>query len=118
MQFNNAWSGFSKEQIEEFKNNKDALDKKREEFRKAAENSVKLTFLIDELAKKRKIDVSDQELVQAVYMEAYTYGADPKEHLNRYRDNGMLPAVKMALIEEKLFNDIFSKQGKKEEKGE
>ena len=118
LQFNNAWSGFSKEQIEEFKNNKDALDKKREEFRKAAENSVKLTFLIDELAKKRKIDVSDQELVQAVYMEAYTYGADPKEHLNRYRNNGMLPAVKMALIEEKLFNDIFSKQGKKEEKGE
>ena len=30
----------------------------------------------------------------------------------------MLTAVKMALIEEKLFNDIFSKQGKKEEKGE
>lgn len=118
LQFNNAWSGFSKEQIEEFKNNKDALDKKREEFRKAAENSVKLTFLIDELAKKRNIDVSDQELVQAVYMEAYTYGANPKEHLDRYRNNGMLPAVKMALIEEKLFNDIFSKQGKKEEKGE
>ena len=117
MQFNNAWSGFSKEQIEEFKNNKDALDKKREEFRKAAENSVKLTFLIDELAKKRNIDVSDQELVQAVYMEAYTYGADPKEHLNRYRDNGMLPAVKMALIEEKLFNDIFAKQGKKSGEG-
>ncbi|WP_298704520.1 trigger factor [uncultured Campylobacter sp.] len=117
LQFNNAWSGFSKEQIEEFKNNKDALDKKREEFRKAAENSVKLTFLIDELAKKRNIDVSDQELVQAVYMEAYTYGANPKEHLDRYRNNGMLPAVKMALIEEKLFNDIFAKQGKKSGEG-
>ena len=51
-------------------------------------------------------------------MEAYTYGANPKEHLDRYRNNGMLPAVKMALIEEKLFNDIFSKQGKKEAKGE
>jgi len=63
--------------------------------------------------------VSDQELVQAVYMEAYTYGADPKEHLNRYRNNGMLPAVKMALIEEKLFNEMFAlKSDKKEKKAE
>lgn len=40
-----------------------------------------------------------------------------KKHLEDYKNQGILPAVKMALIEEKLFNDIFKKD-KKEEKGE
>lgn len=39
---------------------------------------------------------------------------DPKKHLEEYRTNGYLPVVKMALLEEKLFNDIFSKDKKSE----
>ncbi|OCR91954.1 trigger factor, partial [Campylobacter fetus subsp. testudinum] len=79
--------------------------------------SVKLTFIIDELAKQKGITVSDNELLQAVYFEAYRYGIDPKEHLESYKKQGMLPAVKMAMIEEKLFNNLF-KSGTKEDKGE
>lgn len=114
LQFRNAWGTFSKEEIENFRKDKDALTKKRDEFRDEAVKSVKMTFLIDEIAKDRKIQVSDQELVSAVYMEAYRYGMDPKKHLEEYRTNGYLPVVKMALLEEKLFNDIFSKDKKSE----
>ncbi|EOW0155765.1 trigger factor [Campylobacter upsaliensis] len=121
MQFRQAFGAFSEEEKKEIQNDKDKYEAKRNSFKDEAKKSVKLTFIIDELAKLRKIEVSDQELVQAVYFEAYRYGFNPKEHLENYKKQGALPAVKMALIEEKLFNDIFMpkekvKKEKKEDK--
>ncbi|ECP5136309.1 trigger factor [Campylobacter upsaliensis] len=121
MQFRQAFGAFSEEEKKEIQNNKDKYEAKRNSFKDEAKKSVKLTFIIDELAKLRKIEVSDQELVQAVYFEAYRYGFNPKEHLENYKKQGALPAVKMALIEDKLFNDIFmpkekAKKEKKEDK--
>lgn len=118
LQFRNSWNSFTKEDMEKFRTDKDALTNKREEFRKEAEKSVKLTFIIDELAKDRKVEVSDQELVQAIYFEAYQNGIDPKKHLETYQKQGILPAVKMALIEEKLFNDLFKLPESKDEKAD
>lgn len=107
MQFRVALNSFNKQEIEEFKTNKEKYQEKRDSFKEEAKKSVKLTFIIDELAKLRKIEVNDQELIQAIYFEAYRYGINPKEHLENYKRQGTLPAVKMALLEEKLFNDIF-----------
>lgn len=118
MQFRNAWQSFSEEERKEFSQNKDKAKEKRDSFKEEAQKSVKLTFIIDELAKLRKIIVNDQEVVQAIYFEAYRFGVNPKEHFENYKNQGALPAVKMALIEEKLFNDIFlsPKTNKKGEK--
>ena len=102
----------------QFRNDKDAVAKKRDEYRDDAEKSVRLTFIIDELARVRGVKVSDQEVVQAVYFEAYRSGRDPKAHLEMYRNQGMLPAIKMSMIEEKLFNEMFSKEDKKSSKKE
>lgn len=117
MQLRNAFKDFSKEEREELQTSKEKYEQKRETFKEDAKKSVQLTFIIDELAKLRKIEVSEQELVQAVYFEAYRYRLNPKEHLENYKKQGALAAVKMALVEEKLFNDIFMpKNDKKEEK--
>ncbi|MGF7442455.1 trigger factor [Campylobacter concisus] len=110
MQFRNAWSSFTPDDMKKFREDKDALSKKRDEFRKDAENSVRLTFIIDELARVRGVKVSDQEVVQAIYFEAYRSGQDPKAHLEMYRNQGMLPAIKMSMIEEKLFGELFNKE--------
>ena len=110
MQFRNAWSTFTPDDMKKFREDKDALAKKRDEYRKDAENSVRLTFIIDELARVRGVKVSDQEVVQAIYFEAYRSGQDPKAHLEMYRNQGMLPAIKMSMIEEKLFSELFSKE--------
>ncbi|WP_462112489.1 trigger factor [Campylobacter concisus] len=110
MQFRNAWSTFTPDDMKKFRENKDALAKKRDEYRKDAENSVRLTFIIDELARVRGVKVSDQEVVQAIYFEAYRSGQDPKAHLEMYRNQGMLPAIKMSMIEEKLFSELFNKE--------
>lgn len=115
MQFRNAWASFSEEDMKKFREDKDALTKKREEYRADAVKSVKLTFIIDELARKRNVTVSDQELIQTIYFEAYRSGIDPKQHLDNYKNQGILPAIKMSMIEEKLFNEMFDK---KEEKAE
>ncbi|EAH6296980.1 trigger factor, partial [Campylobacter coli] len=48
----------------------------------------------------------------------YRYGMNPKEHLENYKKQGALPAVKMALIEEKLFSDIFMPKTDKASKKE
>ena len=110
MQFRNAWSTFTPDDMKKFREDKDALAKKRDEYRKDAENSVRLTFIIDELARVRGVKVSDQEVVQAIYFEAYRSGQDPKAHLDMYRNQGMLPAIKMSMIEEKLFSELFNKE--------
>lgn len=113
MQFRNNWGSFSEEEIEEFKKDATKITEKRETFRNDAEKSVKLTFVIDELAKQRKVVVEDQEVIQAIYFEAYQYGQDPKKHLENYKNQGVLPAIKMAMIEDKLFKELFDKKDNK-----
>lgn len=118
MQFGQAFSTLSEDEKKELGGDEEKYKAKRESFKDEAIKSVKLTFIIDALAKMRALDVSDQELVQAVYFEAYRYGFNPKEHLENYKKHGTLPAVKMALLEEKLFKDIFMPRPEKEAKKE
>ncbi|MCV3395825.1 trigger factor [Campylobacter lari] len=112
MQFRSSLRNLSEEELKEFKDEA-KYKEKRESFKEDAQKSVKLTFIIDELAKFRNVTVSDQELIQAIYFEAYRYGFNPQEHLDNYKKQGALPAIKMSLIEEKLFADIFKKNDKK-----
>lgn len=108
MRFRNEWQKFSPEDMKKFREDKDALTKQRETYRDEATKSVSLTFIIDELAKAEKISVDDKELVQTIYFEAYRHGIDPKKHLESYQKQGMLPIIKMSLVEEKLFNALFA----------
>ena len=108
VQFRNAWSSFSQKELDEIRGDSDKYQKKRESFRNEAQKSVKFTFVVDELARLRGVSVSDNEVVQAVYFEAYRYNQDPKALLESYQQQGILPAIKMSLIESKLFNDIFA----------
>lgn len=114
MQFKNAWATFSQEEMDEIRGNSDKYQAKRDSFKDEAKKSVKFTFIVDELARLRNISVRDEEVVQAVYFEAYRYGGDPKQLLENYRQQGILPAVKMSLVENKLFNDIFIAKDEKD----
>lgn len=118
VQFRNAISTYTKEELESFKTDESKYKEKRDSFRNEAVKSVKLTFIIDELARLRNISVNDQEVIQAVYFEAYRYGSDPQKLLESYKQQGILPVVKMSLLEEKLFNDIFSSKEKESKKVE
>jgi trigger factor len=112
MQFRNAWGSLGEDEIEEFKSNPEKVQEKRETFRDEATKSVKLTFIVDELARLNDISVSDQEVMQVLYYEAMQQGQDPRAYVEMYEKQGVLPAVKMALVEDKLFNKLFDKESK------
>ena len=116
LQLRNAWDTLSEDERKTLQEDKDKLKEKRETYRAEAQKSVQLTFIIDEIARKLNIQATDQELVQTIYMEAYRYGIDPKKHLEDYQKRGVLPALKMAIVEEKLFNNLFNKELKENKK--
>ena len=97
----------SEEELKEYKENPEKVEALREEVREEAEKSVKATFIVDALAKALDIKVDDQEVSQAIYYEALMSGQDPQAVIKYYQENNLLPAVKMGMIEDKLFAKIL-----------
>ncbi|MDU7693262.1 MAG: trigger factor [Helicobacter sp.] len=92
--------------------NKD-IEKRREAFRQDASNSVQLTFIIDAFAKQEKVQISDQDLFNTIYYEAIMSGQNPNELLERYKQNGLLPALKMAILEDRILHILLDKNAPK-----
>ncbi|MDX1808606.1 MAG: trigger factor [Sulfurospirillaceae bacterium] len=112
LQVRNIFGSMSEEEIKEYSENPAKIEEKRSEYADEARNSVKLTFIVDELAKIEEISVSDQEVTQMIYFEAMQQGQDPKQYFEYYQKQGLLPAVKMAIVEDRLFTQIFTKNKK------
>ncbi len=110
MAFRNALNTMKEDEIKKYTKDEDSVKAKLEEYRADAEDSVKLTFIVDELAKKEEIVVDDQEVMQAIYFEAIQSGQEPQAYIKQYEDQGLLPAVKMAIIEDKLFTKLFNEK--------
>jgi len=97
----------SEEELNDFKENPEKVEALRDEVRDDALNSVKATFIVDALAKKEEVKVEDQEVSQAIYYEAMMSGQDPQQVIKYYQENNLLPAVKMGMIEDKLFGKLL-----------
>jgi trigger factor len=110
LMFRGKIGAMSEDEISALRDAEDKVKAIREELRAEAEKSVKATFLIDELARKESITVNDNELVQAVFYEAMGMGAEPKAMLEYYQKQGLLPAIKMAMIEDKLLTHLLNKK--------
>ena len=95
------------DELNSYKDNADKLDELRDSVRDEARDSVKATFIVDVLAKEENITVDDQEVSSALYYEAMMSGQDPQEVIKYYQDNNLLPAVKMGMIEDKLFGKLL-----------
>ena len=115
VQLNNKVAQMSEEEIQELKNNPQKLQALREELRPEAQQSVKATFIVDALAKEEGVSVEDQEVVQTIYYEALQMGRNPQEILEAYQKQGLLPAIKMAMIEDRLLSKLLAKKLPKEE---
>ncbi|SHO81385.1 Cell division trigger factor [hydrothermal vent metagenome] len=106
---NQEAQSFDEERIKELQNDSDKLNEFRDSLRDDAIDSVKATFIVDALAKEEKIVVSDEEVSQTLYYEAMMSGQNPQEFIKHYQDNNLIPAVKMGMIEDKLFATILGK---------
>ena len=110
MKFRSFVSSLSEDEIKQYSSDPEKAKKKREEFRDESKDSVKLTFIVDELAKLENVEVEDREVMQTIYFEALQSGRDPKAHMESYEKQGLLPAVKMAIVEDKLFRKLFDEK--------
>jgi trigger factor len=106
-QINNKAKEMSEDELAEYKDNDAKIDELRDSVREDAIRSVKATFLVDALARKEGIEVNDQEVSQTIYYEAMMSGQDPQQVIEYYQQNNLLPAVKMGMIEDKLFAKII-----------
>jgi len=102
----------SEEELSGFKDNPEKVDALREEVKEDAKDSVRATFIVDALAKAEGVTVDDQEVSQAIHYEAMMSGQDPKEVIKYYQENNLLPAVKMGMIEDKLFGKMLGLENK------
>jgi trigger factor len=111
---NNEAAKLSPAEIKELQENPEKLEEFRNKFLDEAKNRVKLTFIIDAIAKKEGVDVSDDELTQVIYYEALMQGQNPQDVIKYYQENNLLPILKMNLVEEKLLNKLLEEKVKGE----
>ena len=108
MALNKKAQSMSEDEIKELQENADKVTELREEGREDAERSVKATFIIDALAKAEGIAVEEQEVMQTIYMEAMQSGQDPAAVYKQYQESGYLPAVQMAMVEDKVLSKLLN----------
>ncbi|MDD2357509.1 MAG: trigger factor [Thiovulaceae bacterium] len=108
MALNKKAQTMSEEEIAELRENADKVTEVRETFRDDATNSVKATFIIDALARAEKITVNEQEVMQTIYFEAMQMGQDPQQAYNHYQTSGYLPAIQMAMVEDKVLSKLLN----------
>ena len=95
-------------ELNELKEDAQKVQELRETLREDATRSVKATFIIDALAKKEEVKVEEQEVMQTIYYEAMQTGQDPQAAYKHYQESGYLPAVQMAMVEDKVLSKLLN----------
>jgi trigger factor len=95
------------EEIKAVQEDSAKLEALRDEVRDEATSSVKATFIVDTLAKEEKISVNDEEVTRTLYYEAIMAGQNADELIEYYKKNNLLPAVKMSMLEDKLYSRLL-----------
>ena len=106
----NEFSKLPKEEQEKLAKDSQALKAKREEQRENAQKSVKVTFIIDAIAKRDNIDIHNNEILNTIYYEAMAMRQDPKAVLEYYQNNNLIPAIKMAMLEDRILTNLLNKK--------
>lgn len=108
MALNKKARDMSEAEIEELRNDAEKVKALRETFRDDACRAVKATFIVDALARAEKIAVNEQELMQTIYFEAMQMGQDPAGTYKHYQESGYLPAIQMAMIEDRVLSKLLN----------
>jgi trigger factor len=115
---NSKLSKMEEKERNEIIKNQEKLDEIKKEVEEDAKERVKATLIVDELAKKENIVVTDQEVATTIYYEAMQSGQDPKAVIEYYEKQGLLPVVKMAMLEDKVLNKLLDTKLEKDKKEE
>lgn len=95
--------GFTDEQHKSYMEDKSKFKELRESVRDEARKSIKMSLIVEALAKKEGIDVHEQEVIAALGYQATMTGQDPQALIKYYQDNNLMTSAKLGLTEDKLF---------------
>ncbi len=121
IEFKQIWQRLQKE-IDDSKQRGDYeddinLSEVEVEYREIAERRVKLGLLVSEIAKVHKIELTNEDLQQAILAEAMRQPKHAKEIFDFYTKNSdALQSLSAPLIEDKVVNLVFEKAKKKQSK--
>lgn len=102
--------GMKEDELKEVQENKDKLEALKKEVEPEAAERVKTTLIVDELAKQEGLTISDQEVAQTMYYEAMQMGQDPRAMMDYYQKQGLMPIVKMSMLEDKVLSHLLNKK--------
>ena len=104
---NERAQNMSREEHEQYKENKDMFQQLRLKVREDAENTIKIALIVDALAKKENISVDEHEIQAALYYQAMMTGQDAEELVKYYKEHNLMTSAKMGLTEDKLFGKML-----------
>ena len=90
-----------------YKDDKAKFLELRESVRQEAKDTVKLSLIVEALAKKEGVIVHDQEVQAALGYQAMMRGQDAQELVKYYEENNLMNSAKMGLTEDKLFGKML-----------
>jgi len=92
-------------------------DQLQSEYRKIAERRVRLGLVLAEIGRANNVQVSDQELAEAMRKEAMKYGAQAQQVFDLFRQNANAQAqLRAPIFEDKVVDLIVEKAKVKDQK--
>jgi trigger factor len=92
-------------------------DQLQEEYRRIAGRRVRLGLVLAEIGRRENVQVTDQELMQAMQREAMQYGQQAQQVFEFFRSNPNAQAqLRAPLYEDKVVELIFAKATVKDKK--
>lgn len=114
MLFRGEVDSMERAELEALQGKREEIKERREKHKEKAQRNVKLTLIVDALARENKLGISEQELFMRLYNEAMFLRQDPKTLLEYYQQSGYLPALQMAMLEDKVLTFLLEKSIDKE----
>ena len=111
-EFENLWKTVNSEMQERgqtFADENTTEDKEREEYRKIADRRVRLGLLLDEIARKNEITVTEDEVRRAIMEHVRQYPGRETELIEMFRTNPeAIASIRAPLIENKVTDYILA----------
>jgi trigger factor len=111
-EFENLWKTVTSEMQDSgrtFEDENTTEDKEREEYRRIADRRVRLGLLLDEIARKNEITVTEDEVRRAIMEHVRQYPGREKELIEMFRTNPeAIASIRAPLIENKVTDYILA----------
>lgn len=88
-----------------------------EDLRSGAEKSIKTQLVLDTIADRENIQVSEEELTERILYMAQRYGVSPEEYLRRTQEAGQLGALFADVRRGKAIAEVLGKAAVADESG-